>query len=54
MKKVWELLALVVVLIIVVHVAIAAFQPYMAAFGLVVFGLLVGTLVKFLYFRRRP
>ncbi|MFM9793286.1 hypothetical protein [Streptomyces turgidiscabies] len=52
LKKVWESIALLVVLVVVVHLALASIQPWLPVLGIVVLGIITAALIRLVFFRK--
>lgn len=53
LKKAWEAIALLVVLVIVVNIIIVSLTPYFPVVGLTVLLVIAGVLVKTFWFKRK-
>lgn len=53
LRKVWEALGLLIVLVIAVNLIIASLKPFLPILGLVVIAIIGGALVKLLFFRQK-
>lgn len=52
LKKVWECIALLVVLVVGVQLVLASLQPWLPILGLVVIGIITAALIRLVFFRR--
>lgn len=52
LKKAWEIMALVVIVVVFVNVAIAALKPWLPLIGLIIIGIGTALLVRRLFLRR--
>lgn len=53
LRKVWEALFLLIVLVVAVQLAIASIRPYLPVLGFVLIAIISGTLVRIFWFKRK-
>lgn len=53
MKKAWELIALLIVIVVVGNLIAISVQPFLPILGIVVVLIVSGLLVRFFFFRNR-
>lgn len=53
LKKVWEALFLLMVLMVTVQLALASLRPYLPVLGIVLIGIITGGLIRIVWFKRK-
>jgi hypothetical protein len=53
LRKGWEAIALLVVVVVAVQLVVVAIQPFLPILGLVVIGIITGVLVKVFIIKRK-